>query len=197
MIDHIQGNPLNNCRCNLRVCTRAENMRNRAPRVDSASRFKGVRYSERAGRWYARLCFQGQRIFLGWFATALEAARAYDRGAVRWFREYARLNFPEEWPPERRAEVYAQNLQPPPRKKKAKRSKGKKATHRKTENGGQKTDGGRPKARNRKRKAKAESSRREKATRERAENTGHRTGRQKRKTKTGGSKGNKDRHTAL
>jgi hypothetical protein len=37
-----------------------------------------------------------------------EAARAYDRLAIELFGEAAGLNFPEEWPPERRARVYAE-----------------------------------------------------------------------------------------
>jgi hypothetical protein len=108
VVDHIQGNRLNNCRCNLRVCTRAENLRNQSRQGDSSSPYKGVIHDKGTVRWRAQLCFQGQRIPLGRFATAIEAARAYDRGAVQWFREYARLNFPAEWPPERRAQLYAE-----------------------------------------------------------------------------------------
>ena len=131
LVDHIDGNKANNCRCNLRVCTRLENTRNRRGHSDSASRFKGVRRCQRTGRWYARLCFRGQRIWLCYFDTEVEAARAYDRQAVEIFGEFARLNFPEEWPPQRRAEVYAQR-QEPDVKTKVRRSEPKKVRAKKT-----------------------------------------------------------------
>jgi len=53
----------------------------------------------------ARLRFHGKRIYLGCFDVEEDAARAYDLAAVQYFGESARLNFPEEWPPERRQAV--------------------------------------------------------------------------------------------
>jgi hypothetical protein len=44
----------------------------------------------------------------GYFDAEVEAARAYDRLAVAWFGEFACLNFPREWPPDRRTQVHAQ-----------------------------------------------------------------------------------------
>jgi hypothetical protein len=127
LVDHVDGNRANNCRVNLRVCTRLENTRNRRAHGDSASRFKGVRRCKRTGRWYARLCFRGQRMWLGYFDSEVEAARAYDRQAVELFGAFARPNFPEEWPPERRAQVYAQRQEPDVKTKvrKSEREKGK------------------------------------------------------------------------
>jgi len=108
VVDHIDGNKANNCRFNLRVCTRQENMRNKRKSSSSYSRFKCVFRDKRTGKWYARCKCEGKPRTLGSFDDEAEAARAYDRMAVEWFGEYARPNFPEEWPPERRAQVYAQ-----------------------------------------------------------------------------------------
>jgi hypothetical protein len=108
VVDHIDGNKVNNCRFNLRVCTRKENVRNKRRRSNSSSRFKGVGYYKRSRKWCAKISCMGERIWLGYFTDEVEAARAYDRAAVEYFGEYARLNFPEEWPPQRRAQVQAQ-----------------------------------------------------------------------------------------
>ena len=134
MVDHSDGNRANNCRSNLRVCTGAENMRNRRKPVGSSSRFKGVGYSERRRKWFARISFENELIGLGWFTDEEEAARAYDRKAVELFGPYARVNFPREWPPERRAEVYVPRppkAPKPRRRKKATRQKAPKAAPRK------------------------------------------------------------------
>jgi hypothetical protein len=108
VVDHIDANRANNCRFNLRVCTRQENMHNKRKHSGSSSQFKGVGYLKRRRKWYARIWCMGERIWLGYFTDEAEAARAYDRKAVELFGEYARLNFPEEWPPQRRAQVQAQ-----------------------------------------------------------------------------------------
>ena len=107
VVDHVDGNRLNNCRANMRNCTPGENRCNQAKRIGSISRYKGVFYLERTGKYYAKIRQRGKEYWLGCFDDEEEAARAYDRKAVELFGEFARLNFPEEWPPERRQEVHA------------------------------------------------------------------------------------------
>ncbi len=102
MVDHVNRNKLDNRRTNLRVCTRRENILNQAGKRTSRSRFKGVEYRKGRDKCFARIRFRGKRLWLGTFEDEVDAARAYDRAAVECFGEFAHLNFPEEWPPERR-----------------------------------------------------------------------------------------------
>ncbi len=108
IVDHADGNRANNCRRNLRTCTHQQNTYNRRTANGSSSIFKGVHYDKDMGAWGAVILAARKYRRLGRFDNEIEAARAYDAAAVRYFREYARLNFPEEWPPERRAAVYAE-----------------------------------------------------------------------------------------
>jgi hypothetical protein len=106
VVDHLDRNKANNCRFNLHVCTPAENQHNRAKRLGTSSRFVGVSYVKRFGKYRAHIQFNGQRMFLGHFDDEVEAARAYDHKAVECCGPFARVNLPEEWPPERIREVY-------------------------------------------------------------------------------------------
>ena len=94
--DHANGNGLDNRRANLRESTRAQNAANRRMHVTNPSGFKGVR--RRADNpkspWTARICVDRKERHLGYFATAEEAARAYDAAALKLHGEFARLNFP-------------------------------------------------------------------------------------------------------
>jgi hypothetical protein len=108
IVDHINRNRLDNTRGNMRNITRSENQANMGKRAGTSSIYKNVVYVKDKGKWVARMVFMGLRISLGYHADEAEAARAYDRMAVALFGDIARVNFPEEWPPERRARVYAE-----------------------------------------------------------------------------------------
>jgi hypothetical protein len=126
IVDHWDGNRCNNYRANLRTCTRGENSCNAAKQAGASSRFKGVSWHRHIGKWYASIGFQRQSTFLGYFDDEVEAARVYDRAAVERFGVFARPNFPEDWPVERREEVHAQWLKANGRRKDA-RPKAKRA----------------------------------------------------------------------
>jgi hypothetical protein len=91
VVDHINGNPWDNRRENLRVCTHAENLRNRAKHRGTSNVYKGV-YA-RGRRWIAIIGFEGQAFILGAYDAACDAARAYDDAALYLHGRFARLNF--------------------------------------------------------------------------------------------------------
>ena len=96
--DHVNGDGLDNRRCNLRACTHAENIWNKRNHRGSSSKYKGVVFhsaGKRRKRWVANIYTNGTRTYLGYFKTAEEAAYAYDKAAKALFGEFARLNFPE------------------------------------------------------------------------------------------------------
>lgn len=94
MVDHRNGDGLDNRRANLRPATVAENARNSRVRSSNSSGFHGVGYYKRYGKWSARIRVFGRRIELGYFLTPEEAGRAYDAAAREHFGEFAALNFP-------------------------------------------------------------------------------------------------------
>lgn len=91
MIDHKDGNGLNNQRSNLRPCTNTQNVRNQRKHRDGRSRFKGVTLKSE-GRWSVQIVHDGDQIRLGTFDDEVRAARQYDRAARLLFKEFARTN---------------------------------------------------------------------------------------------------------
>jgi len=108
VVDHRNHNRLDDTRANLKVCKQGENLRNTEKRRGTASRFRGLYFCPRTGKWCPRIRFEGKYLYLGSFAEEIAAARAYDYKAVELLGELARVNLPEKWPPERRREVHAQ-----------------------------------------------------------------------------------------
>lgn len=95
VVDHINGNGLDNRRCNLRICTQQQNLYNSRPKGKS-SRFKGPCWDKSRQKWVVLIRYEGRNHMIGRFDDEIEAARAYDRKAYELFGEYAWLNFPEE-----------------------------------------------------------------------------------------------------
>lgn len=90
--DHINHNPKDNRRCNLRICTRAENQHNQKIRSGGTSRFKGVCWNKRDKKWMATIKVDGQTKYLGNFQKEKYAAQAYNLAAKRHFGKFALLN---------------------------------------------------------------------------------------------------------
>jgi len=95
-VDHIDGNPLNNRRSNLRLATVSQNNANCKKRRTNKSGYKGVSFSKERQKWAAYIKYENKTYGLGRFDNVEDAARAYDRAAKEKFKEFAQLNFPEE-----------------------------------------------------------------------------------------------------
>lgn len=76
-IDHIDGNGYNNCWNNLRECSHAENQQNRIKSKTNKSGFLGVSWDKINNKWMAQINVNGQKKFLGRYATPQEAHHAY------------------------------------------------------------------------------------------------------------------------
>lgn len=87
-IDHINRDPLDNRKSNLRVCNNAQNIINSPPR--SGRRFKGIRPN--GNRWEARIKKNGKDIYIGYFSDEKSAAKAYNQKALELFGGFAWLN---------------------------------------------------------------------------------------------------------
>lgn len=95
-VDHIDGNALDNRRSNLRGATAMENQRAyRCPKTNTSSRFRGVSWHRRDGVWRAYIKVGQKGYSLGTFRTEEDAAKEYDKAALRLFGEFTHLNFKE------------------------------------------------------------------------------------------------------
>lgn len=89
--DHKNRNGLDNRLENLRLATPAQQGFNKGP-INSSTGYKGVSFNTRMGKYRASIRCHPERLFLGWFTTAREAAIAYNKAALNLHGEFAYLN---------------------------------------------------------------------------------------------------------
>lgn len=93
MVDHINGNGLDNRKENLRLCTATQNQRNRDKTKQNKSGYKGVSFHQEKRKFIAQIQVNEISIYIGQYDDAKEAAKAYDEAAKKYFGEFARTNF--------------------------------------------------------------------------------------------------------
>lgn len=91
VIDHINGDKLNNLESNLRIATYQLNNANSIISKNNTSGYKGVRKTKN-NKYWAYIKYNYKQIFLGSYNTKIEAAKAYNKKALELWGEFARLN---------------------------------------------------------------------------------------------------------
>jgi hypothetical protein len=91
VVDHVNGDKLDNRRNNLRIVTQHQNCYNSKPK-GSTSKYKGVYFCNKRKRYYARIKKHGKQRSLGGYSNEIDAAKAYNTAAVDVFGDYANLN---------------------------------------------------------------------------------------------------------
>jgi len=94
VVDHINGNGLDNRKANLRPATRSQNACNIPKYKPSRSKYKGLTWHKARRKWNARIRKNGKTYSLGYFDSQIPAAKAYDTAAKKLHKNFAKLNFP-------------------------------------------------------------------------------------------------------
>jgi hypothetical protein len=89
-IDHINGDPTDNRKLNMRLCTLSQNSQNRRSLVDR--KYKGIYFCKNRKNWVAQISINGKTKNIGRFLTDKQAAIAYNEQAKIHHGEFARLN---------------------------------------------------------------------------------------------------------
>lgn len=97
VVDHINHQPLDNRRSNLRICTQKENVRNQRKYPEGrTSKYKGVHWNKAKNKWHAQIKIRPKTIYLGLYNHEDDAAEAYNAAATKYFGEFACLNETKE-----------------------------------------------------------------------------------------------------
>ena len=92
VIDHINGDILDNRICNLRDITNYENSLNIKNKKNSYSRFKGAA-KRNDGVYQVQIRTKNRQIYIGRYKSEFEAAYRYDLASLQYHGEFGRRNF--------------------------------------------------------------------------------------------------------
>ncbi len=92
VVDHKDGDGLNNLESNLRKCTNPENTRNQEKHSNNKSGFKGVHWDKSRGKWKAQIMWNRKQYHLLASDSKEDCAINYNVAAQIFFGEFARLN---------------------------------------------------------------------------------------------------------
>lgn len=90
-VDHVDGDPLNNCRSNLRTCNASQNQANKRVQRNNTSGYKGVVFHKESQTWHAVIKHNSRTISLRYHKTKEEAFSAYREAAIALKNEFACL----------------------------------------------------------------------------------------------------------
>lgn len=90
-VDHINRNPLDNRKVNLRFVTSSQNAQNRGVR-GVTSQYRGVYWCKASKKWHSRITVRGFRYHLGYYTEEYDAAKAYNKVALLHYGNNAALN---------------------------------------------------------------------------------------------------------
>jgi hypothetical protein len=88
ILDHIDGNPLNNHISNLREATIKQNNENRKAQRNNKTGYKGVSFNNRLQKYVAQIQHNYKPIYIGIYKTPHEAHLAYETKAKELFTHY-------------------------------------------------------------------------------------------------------------
>lgn len=90
VVDHINGDTLDNRRCNLRIVTVQQNSMNRKVAKTNKSGVSGVTWYGRDNKWVSHLSINKKKLFLGYFNNLEDAIKARKDAEEEYFGEFAR-----------------------------------------------------------------------------------------------------------
>jgi hypothetical protein len=90
--DHCNGFTLDNRKINLRICTNSQNQMNKKTQINNKSGHKGVYFYKIANKWRSVIKINKVVYHLGYFLNKIDAAKAYNEAAIKYFGQFANLN---------------------------------------------------------------------------------------------------------
>ena len=97
VVDHINGDRLDNRKCNLRICKQSENSKNRKINKNNQTGYTGVQFYKRYGKWLAAIKVNYKKKYLGYFDKIEDAIFARKQAEILYFGEFTRGSDGLDW----------------------------------------------------------------------------------------------------